>query len=409
MTRRELLGGTGVLATWPGMGCRRSTKKAAGMSKAAPAAEAFDPTAALSLHGLAAALRNQRGAAFEKWARLSGLNRLIGVSVEDDGDVLLLGHKETSWPDLHIDDLAIALRSAFRAGLEYNEPPGCSIDPREGTEDPWRMQKVRVFGMPFSCAMAARLVAIDYELKKASLGLIVLKPGLPTLVEPVSDPISACADTKRTEREVQKAHRFWFCPLTADSSRFVQEERAIWIEKPIGAQVLTEEEFLDRNARRTGSKPAEGAALLFVRAVSSLLAEAALPQYAALRGDFRLIEAAKLVALLGTPAGALGYFLSEHVIRQEKVPAFVGGLWRDESGEITCENTITEKAMTGGTSYESHTALRKYRQRVRGGVEAQIRIASHDMRKSNGELGNVLRRVREAKPSKDAAVWTLPQ
>jgi hypothetical protein len=371
----------------------------------APASEPFKPSLAVSLAGLTARLRKRGGDAL---AQLGGLNRIVGVSVEESGDALLLGHKEPSWPSLHIDDLAVALRSAYQTGPEYGEAPGCSIDPREGAADPWSMQKVRVLGMPFSCPMALRHVSVDYELKKASLGLTVLKPGLPALFQSMSDPIAACADTRKANDETQQVFRFWFCPLVASSPRFSREGSAMWIEKPVAVQVLTEEEFLDQRAHRTGSKPAEGPALRFAHAVSGLLAEAALPQYASLRGDFRLLEAAKVMALLAQPVAALAYFLNEHVLRVEKVPKFVGGLRREESGEITCDNTVSEKAEAGSVSYVARERTRSYRHQVRGGVEASVTIAKQDVRAAGGgELGGVLDRVRQAKPSADAAFWTV--
>ena len=405
MTRRELILSAGFLATWAETACQNAGR-APRVGRAAPASEPFNPSLAVSLVGLAARFR-KRGGAAGGLAELGGLNRIVGVSIEESGDALLLGHQEPSWPSLHIDDLAIAMRSAYRTGPEYQEAPGCSIDPREGAEDPWQMQKVRVFGMPFSCPMALRHVTVDYELKKASLGLTVLKAGLPALFETVSDPVSVCADTGKSNDETKQVFRFWFCPLVAESPRFSQEGSAMWIEKPVGVQVLTEEEFLDQRAHRTGGKPAEGAPLRFARAVSGLLAEGTLPQYAALRGDFRLLEAAKVVALLAQPVIGLAYFLNEHVLRVEKVPKFVGGLRREESGEVTCDNTVSEKAERDGTSYEARERMRRYHHQVRGGVEASVPIAKRDVRAASGELGGVLDRVRKAKPSADAAVWTV--
>jgi hypothetical protein len=396
MTRRQLLLSAGCLAGWAGAGCRNTGSRAPSAGRTAPASEPFTPSLAVSLFGVATKLRKRAGAGL---AELGGLNRIIGVSIEEGGDA--------SWPSLHVDDLAIALRSAYRTGPEYQEAPGCSIDPREGAEDPWQMQKVRVFGMPFSCPMALRHVSVDYELKKASLGLTVLKAGLPSLFETGSDPISICADASKGNSESQQTFRFWFCPLVQDSPRFAQDGSAMWIEKPVGVQVLTEQEFLDQRAHRTGSKPAEGAALRFARAVSGLLAEGTLPQYAALRGDFRLLEAAKVMALMAHPVIGLAYFLSEHTLRAEKVPQYVGGLRREESGEVTCDNPVTERAEPGGMSYQAQESTRRYHRQVRGGVEASVSIAARDVRATSGELADVLDRVRKAKPSDDAAVWTV--
>jgi len=393
MTRRDWIL-SAMAAGLAGSGCRSLSRTASAVADAV--LEPFRPTAALSFRGVAA----RAG----RLVDLGGLNRLVGVSIENDGDVLLLGHREPSWPSVHIDDLVIALRSAFKAGPRYQEPIGCSIDPREGEADPWQMQKVSTFGMEDS-RMAARHVAIDYELKKASLGLTVLKPGMPSLLDNSTRQVD-CSSSQR-EGPTHSAHRFWFCPRVADAPRFVRDGEAIWIHKPVGAQVLTEEEFLDSKAHRVGARPAEGAAVAFARAASELLASGALPHYAALRGDFRLIEAAKLVAVLGASPAALGYFLSEHVVRKEKVPKYVGGLWREETLEITCANTVTETDIPGGKSYAGHADIRKNRQRVIGGVEGRVPIVAKDVRTGNQELSAVMQRVRSARPSADAAIWPV--
>jgi len=132
-----------------------------------------------------------------------------------------------------------------------------------------------------------------------------------------------------------------------------------------------------------------------------------LPQYAALKADFRLIEAAKLVPFLGVEPATLHYFLSQHQVRNEKIPAYIGGLWREESTEFTCANRVDEVPVSGGVSYQSHADIRKSHQRVIGGVSAQVPLAKTDVRPGTNELTAMMRRVRDAKPSADAAVWTV--
>jgi hypothetical protein len=386
------------------IGCRSRGKLAAIPDDAA--LEVFRPTVALSLRAVAAAFREGGGGAV-RVAHLGGLNRLMGVSAENNGDVWFLGHREPSRPAHHIDDLAIALRSAFQAGPRYQEPIGCSIDPREGADDPWRIQAASIFGMEPS-EMAARHVAIDYELKKASLGLTVLKPGMPSLMDGAGRISDCAAAAALPNGATETVHRFWFCPKVPDAPRFVRDAETIRIAKPVGAQVLTEEEFLDSKAHRVGARRAEGAAIRFAQAVSELLVSGELPQYAALRGDFRLIEAAKLAPLLGVRPSAVGYYLTGHAVREAKVPQFVGGLWREESSEFTCSNQVEETAIPGGTSYQSSADVRRRRQRVTGGVEARVPITERDVRAGNNELSAMMRRVREARPSADAAIWTVP-
>lgn len=401
MTRREWLAsmGTGVAV----VGCRARRDVAAIAEDVV--LEGFQPAVALSLRGVATAFRKGGGAA-ARVATMGGLNRLVGVSVESDGDVLFLGLREPSWPAQHIDDMAVTLRSAFHAGPAYQEPIGCTIDPRAGEDDPWTMQVAKTFGVEPS-AMAARHIAIDYEMKKASLGLIALKPGMPSVMDG-SDVIADCSSTAAPPKgATETVHRFWFCPKVPGPPRFVRDGEAIWIQKPVGAQVLTEQEFLDAKANRVGGKPAAGSAVKFAQAMTGLLQSCDLPQYAALRADFRLIEAAKLVPLLGVDPASLQYYLSEHTVRKEKVPTYVGGLWRNESSEFTCENKVDEAPVSGGTSYRSHADVRRRQERVIGGVEARVPIERKDVREGANELSATMTRVREAKPSADAAIWTV--
>lgn len=391
------------VAGFAAFGCRVRRKIAVKADDVAWAV--FRPTVALSLRGVAAAFLKGGGGA-DRMANLGGLNRLLGVSVESDGEVLFLGHREPSWPSHHIDDMAVTLRSAFRAGPEYQEPIGCTIDPRAGEDDPWTMQAARTFGLEPS-AMAARHIAIDYEMKKASLGLVVLKPGMPTLMYS-QDTIADCAARPTQPKETTTAHRFWFCPNVPDAPRFVRDGEAIWIRKPVHARVLTEQEFLDSKAHRVGAKAAEGSAVEFARAMTGLLESGELPQYAALRGDFRLIEAAKLLPLLGVEPALLRYYLSDHTLGKVNVPKFVGGLWREGSAEFTCENKVEEVPVSGGISYRSHADVRGRRWRVVGGVEARVPIVERDVRAGRNELSAIMRQVRKARPSADAAIWTVP-
>jgi hypothetical protein len=175
----------------------------------------------------------------------------------------------------------------------------------------------------------------------------------------------------------------------------------------VQVQVLTEEEFLDRNARRTGSKPAEGAALRFAQAVSDLTAAANLPQYATLRSDFRLLETARLLAVTGAREDTLEYFLHEHKVASSRTPVFLGGLWREESGELTSDNKIEETPIAGGRSFHSRTQLRRYRQRVAGGVDALVLIRKTDIEKSDNSIGSTLQPVRTARLSLEDVLWEV--
>ena len=59
--------------------------------------------------------------------RLTGLTRIDTVCQDDDYDILLCGVAEKGQPDLYLDDLIVAIRSADR---KYGKiEPGISLDP----------------------------------------------------------------------------------------------------------------------------------------------------------------------------------------------------------------------------------------------------------------------------------------
>jgi hypothetical protein len=74
------------------------------------------------------------------------------MSVEEDGEVILFGDHDGRRPDPHVDDLAVAVRNSYLGERPYDDPPGCTIDPRAGAEDPRQIQEVKVFGMPIPSA-----------------------------------------------------------------------------------------------------------------------------------------------------------------------------------------------------------------------------------------------------------------
>src|SRR5262249_4099355 len=106
------------------------------------------PTLALSVSALqaeAARLQQARQPLPEALVQLGGMNRIHGVTIEPDGELVLLGEHDASLPPLHLDDLCIAMRNAYQVSSVYQGAPGCSIDPSPGAKDPWQIQTVRLF------------------------------------------------------------------------------------------------------------------------------------------------------------------------------------------------------------------------------------------------------------------------
>src|SRR5262249_28140190 len=148
------------------------------------------PERAVSLRQVSLAL------AAGKPVRLEGITRLDGYAIDDDNkDIALFGISERGQPELEAADFVIALRSAFRRGIDpkdgtnYGKVAAISIDPapkvshslhvsetgkaegrRKYAELCKTPQKVRVDGMTRHSRVAKVLVDADYRMKRISQG-----------------------------------------------------------------------------------------------------------------------------------------------------------------------------------------------------------------------------------------------
>lgn len=341
-------------------------------------------------------------------AHLDGLNRLQGFIAAPDGEVIVLGTHEASHPMLSVDDLAIALRSAFKVSPSYQDAPGCSIDPWLGAQDPWRIQRVRVLGMPAS-AMAARHVAVDYALKQASAGLISLEPEFPSLYAMARSSTTPCAEPRTAEKQTQVTHRFWFYPrYPQPPPRFLTAEGCTLVLKPVGVQVLTEQEFFDHTGQRVGAAPASSEAGNWARRITDLLTADHIPQFASLCSDFRVIEFGKLLHYQQVPSASLQYLLREHWLTVTTVPSFIGGIRRDEREEVVCASQITERPGAKGTRIEAHEQIHRATWSFRGGVEAHVQLTpEHVAEERTGHLAQLRRQVLAARPTAEALWWPM--
>jgi hypothetical protein len=403
----------GILASpWVlGAGARSpATHLVRAPSNADPEEQGLRPSSALSLTALqGAALRSSQSGQplADELAYLGGINRIRGFVVEPNGDVVLLGDRDSAVPRIHIDDLVVALRNAYEVGVAYHGVPGVSIDPDPEAKDPWRLQKVRVFGMPPS-QMTARMVALDYQLKKVSGGLLRLA-NVPGLYELRRATHGLCDDERAADRKAEVRLRFWFYPLSPERPRFREDRGIVLIVRPVGAQLLTEQQFFSRTGQQTRSAPAPPEAEEFVRLVTQrLLATNEVPRYAALRNDFRVIEVAKLLRFKAVAADHLRYFLQDHELQAVSVPAYVGGIRREERGEATCDATVTEQRMQASKVLHLNERVSRHHYSSRGGVEAKVQLSSEEfVPEHSGRLAQLRARARASRPSADAVVWPI--
>lgn len=415
MTRRSVLRGAGTLGVRlalsvaalvpPGM-----TPGASGRAQDAGALP-IQPTLALSLIRLqqqVAVLQRAGRAIPDRLAQLGGVNRIQGVMSAPDGELILLGSRDAKAPRLDLESLVVALRNAYRVSPAYQGAPGCTIDPWTGEGDPWAIQRVTVTGMPPRLAMAARHVALDYELKKVSAGIVALGHGVTSLYELRRDTAPLCAAQQEHETAQTITHRFWFFPRYPPAPRFVQDAETVLILRPVEVQLLTEREFLDQAGRRQGAAPASPAAERFAGSITRLLATTARDDYTRLVQDFRLVEVAQLLRWRGLPAARLQYLLADYPLTEVSVPRFVGGIRREERGEMVCDTAISEQQLPQGTRVSSRQRVARYHYVSRGGVEARVRLRrAHFVPARAGALARLRQRVLASRPSPRAILWPI--
>ncbi len=160
---------------------------------------------------------------------------------------------------------------------------------------------------------------------------------LPSAFE-LSGEIGRCG---QKEKAVSMTHRYYFYPKTPPAPRFERDDQTVSILQPLGVQLLTEQEFLNRRGERVGRAEPNETAKKFASAVDALLTAERIERYTRLVNDFRMSEVAKLLRYVGTPKESLAYLLTEYPLARVEVPRFIAGVYRREQGSITCDATVT--------------------------------------------------------------------
>jgi hypothetical protein len=247
--------------------------------------------------------------------------------------------------------------------------------------------------------MAARHVSLDYELKRVGAGIQGADGKiLPSAFE-LENQGGPCASSG--EHSISIAHRYWFFPKTPERPRFERDRQTATILRPIGVQLLTEQEFLNRRGERTGATEADPAAQQFADAVTALLESDKVARYSQIVHDFRVIELARLMRFCGVAQSSLSFLLSNYELKRVEVPSHVGGVRREEKGTTVCKTTITETV----SAINSVEDTSEYSYEYRGGVEAKVEVAEADA--TPRDLGSLRRRVLDSKPSSGAISWEI--
>jgi hypothetical protein len=233
LNRRSMLkAGVASLASLSSRSVSALAKGSGDVCGAVPKTATGRPEQAVSLREVAKALGDGRE------VRLERLTRLDGYIVDrENRDVVIWGLSERDQPELHVEDLIVALRSAYgryaarRDGVDYIATPLVSIDPnveilrqireinllsRGGKERFSEIcgspQTVRVEGMPHNSRVAKVLIDADYRMKMVAQGTVKL---------PITTPFPSSFNARVARwREHAADHqssemintRYWFEP-----------------------------------------------------------------------------------------------------------------------------------------------------------------------------------------------------
>jgi hypothetical protein len=86
----------------------------------------------------------------------------------------------------------------------------------------------------------------------------------------------------------------------------------------------------------------------------------------------------------------------------------VGGIRRNESGEVVCENKVAEREVQNGKIVESREAIQRYSFTSRGGVEAKVNIVPHHfVKEHSGALADLRHKVSASRPSSLTLSWSI--
>ena len=335
------------------------------------------PSRAVSLNAIATAIRSGSSTAQAK--SLCGITSLRGYLADANSrDIILLGVVDPDLPPLHLEDLVVALRSAWGVydrivgRTRYISDPGCSIDPnpavlaqlrdfdlsRPGTTsaddqnartEAWKSigrqpQKVRVMGVPFDCRFAKVMVDADYYMKRIVNGTVAL--GIDGLYSLSDMDIESYRQQLRAGKG-SAAHggslsRFWFSP--GDATYEVRDGATIL--RSCSVKLLTEEEYLTEHGAIAQMGRPDPAAGRFARSFSEKYDHIAAlrPIYKELKALFAYVAVARLMKDSRADSSALSYLLRNYRVPNIAVSRAVNGL--------TDVRVINEEVDTpAGTTY----------------------------------------------------------
>lgn len=416
----------------------------AGLARAAPGAEPTQPTArALSVRVLQTRIKESlaRGERPRELWELAGLTRITGYVVEPTRqELILVGQAAPGAPPLHVEDLAVALRSAWlryaqrqSRSLRYHNP-GCSIDPEAGVLRQlealsaaaatdaadlearvarWREvcaqpQRVRVLGVPHDTRFGQVMVEADYLMKRVVSGSLDL--GVPGLTS-VTAMLMAAVEADPAGAPISALHRFWFCPGEAS---FVEQEGLVAIQAcPV--KLLTEEEHLTRTGVAGKGRP-HPMAQQFSEQFSVHYQEIAaqLPIYQELEALFRFVAIARLLRYQQARVD-VAYLLDSLPVPKASVPRTLPGIShvgrarveRELPGAVEISDLVVPSC--GGVDMDIRITPRNFRRATAPGAAAKTPRSGAARAPARVKAAPASRSaVLKARPSPDALTWEVP-
>lgn len=409
-----------------------STIEQAAETLVPPAAELGTTTfRALSLRRLEARLLEcgHRDDCPESTFHLDDLTILDGYLTDPrDHDVILLGRSDPDRPPLHVEDLAVALRSAWgkyderRGNTIYTTDPGCSIDPdpdvirelenlagrlfasgSDGGIEAWnricrKPQAVRVMGVPFHSRFAKIMVEADYDMKSQVDGSDPLEiPGFVSLTDMTLAQVRRQVQAGQTQGlALSSMNRFWFSP---GESLFEETDGMVLIRRsPV--TLLTHQTFVNAGGKIADAAAHDPLARLFADNFTRLFDQVAerRPIFRQLEGLFRFVAVARLleVKVRASPfAGTLAYLLEGFPVQATRVD-------EHKPGQASVKGFEHRQEVPGGLQ------ILNLRLPSCGGVAMPIDVSPGRFRRSSAPtLAGTYATALRAKDTAEGVSWTL--
>lgn len=359
LSRRTVLASAAAMSLSPLIGRNAYSEPSATVCEAVAPPRPISARAerAVSLRRLSADLEAGKPAA------LQGLTRLDGyITDQDNHDIVLWGLAESDQPELHVEDLIVALRAAHgrygerRDGRSYFTTPLISIDPDPivsgklkkirlggpGADEAFgelckSPQTVRIEGMPRDTRLAKLLVDADYRMKMVGQGTVKL---------PIASPFPSQHEVRiRKWRELVASGgkmppyntRFWF---QAGSFNYQVTGNSDTVFVDTAQVVLNDEDQILKGGKLTASGNTDAITRAFVCAWTNRMEDIyrAEPIWRDMHNVFRHFAVARIIKdrdAFAQTDFASEFLLDRYVIPKVLLPATLPGLGhivRDEKG-----------------------------------------------------------------------------